>query len=500
MSKKTSQGASAPIVLVARQPGVDAVAVSAYKDGTKNIVTNALADGFTETASTFRQGEIMTKTEGASATISYELNDMVKVGECEHCHAALLSSGDEAHLAALAEVASTLTDGAIACPACEETTKIEMPKPAAAPAAEVAAEDDDGEEAEEDDEGEEESDDESEEDDEDDESEEDDEEESDEDDESEEDDEEEESDDEDDEEEEKSSTAEPVMDDAALAAEIASFVKNSSDPADKQEAPAKMTTISFDVSSSIAFETSSVRVVPLKAGRVAVFADNADGDSVNLGCMDAAKATEENASLFRTLDPSKLRVLQAGLCAAMDANEDLSSFGFSPVVHSIPVAEIQAQTVAEMEEAAVAEAKTSIDAFKADYSHAIAIAAAGMNKGIFESPLHSALTRELASRRVIGADRIATQIINAAADDHMKAVIARANDLMEKTPEARETAAALIRSARPTVANTEVAASVGSDLEIATAMIHVETPAPQQAASKETPVAVPAKRKRRFAY
>lgn len=500
MSKKTSQGTSAPIVLVARQPGVDAVAVSAYQDGTKNIVTNALADGFSETASTFRQGETMTKTEGASATISDELDAMVKVGECEHCHAALLSSGDEAHLAALAEVASTLTDGAIACPACEEMTKIEMPKADAAPAAEVAAEND-GEEVEEEDEGEEESD-------EGDESEEDDEEESDdeeseedEDDESEEDDEEESDGDDESEEDEKeeSSTDEPTLSDDDLAAEIASFVKNSSDPADKQEAPAKMTTISFDVSSSIAFETASVRVVPLKAGRVAVFADNTDGDAINLGIMDAAKATEENASLFRDLDPKKLRVLQAGLCAAMDANEDLSSFGFAPVVHTIPVAELQAQTVAEMEEAAVAEAKTSIDAFRADYSHALAIAAAGMNKGIFDSPLHTALTRELASRRVTGAERIATQIITSVADEHMKAVIARADELMEKTPEARETAATLIRSARPTVANTEVAASVGSDLEIATAMIQVETPAPQQAKAASPPPA-PAKKKRRFAY
>jgi hypothetical protein len=500
MSKKNSKGSIAPVVLVARQPGASAVAVHGYKDGDKNLVTNALADGFSETASTFRQGETMTKIDSSSGTMGAEdLDVLVKVGECAHCHSALLSSSDEDHMAALHEVASTLADGQISCPACEEMTKLELPT---ADAAEVAAEEgsDDGEEAEEE---EEETEDEDEDEDEDEESEEESEDEAEEDEEDEEESEDEAEEDEEDEEEteddaEKDESSAADLSDADLAAEIASFVESAGKSEADQPEASKMTTISFDVSSSVAFETASVRVVPLKAGRIAVFADGADGEPINIGNMNAAHATEENASLFRVLDPNKLRVLQAGLCAALDANEDLSSFGFSPVVHSIPVAELQAQSVAEVEEAAVAEAAASIDAFKADYAHSLAIAAAGMNKGIYESPLHAAMTRELASRRVVGADRIATQIIASVGDEHMKAVIARADDLMKKTPEAREEAATLIRGAKTAVTKTEAPASSGSDLEIATAMLQIETPAPEPVAAK--PAKAPVHKKRRFAY
>jgi hypothetical protein len=289
-----------------------------------------------------------------------------------------------------------------------------------------------------------------------------------------------------------------------LAAELAGADDETEETASTE---GETTNVAYDIAASVSFDVNTVRVVPVRPGLMAVFAETASSGTLNLGLLHEEKASANNRDLFRQFSPAKLQAVNEGFKAAMKTNDDLSPFGFASTIVNVPVKQVHDQALAQVEEAAAKEADEAIKTDRADYGNALAIAGAGMIKGLFENPLSSALSSALTKRRVTNADVVVASVLGEVLAGFTKAMTDKANELMAKTPEARAEIASLIKDTKARQVSAKPAADETSDLEVSTAFLNDETlvaasrgepKASGKPASKEVASTIGAPKKRLF--
>ena len=255
--------------------------------------------------------------------------------------------------------------------------------------------------------------------------------------------------------------------------------------------------ITYEVASAIQFDAKTARVVPLRPGVMVAFVNDGEGAPVNIGTLHVEHASTQNSRFFNEVTAKSLATLNNAFTAALSAGENLGAFGFIPVVHEIAVTDAVEALVAEQAETANAEMASASESYKAEFQQAIATAMAGMHKGIFDNPLHDALTASLEQRRVTGAERLVSKVLAATLGDFVKDMMAKADELMRKDPGARAEIASVIKSAKARTTNRkEEDRDEFVDLSTA-ALVGIDQPAVEDtrpAPSKNPSKAAPGKR------
>lgn len=484
--------------LVAKPDGLDVV-LAHYIAGDVNVITNFNAEGRLNPFDT-NSDELLSTASAGSLKFSEVAGEYTMIGACEHCSAELHARPEDVTEMATAAMASDANEHytEVVCPNCQEIATVdaaglenpelrveeasEEETQEEAEAQEEASEDEGEaqEEASQDEEGEDQeaadsaphAQDEQEEGDE-------------------EQDEDQDQDDQDqDEQEEDKSSAAPT--------DFSTVIEKMFADTAAAQAEAEQSTITFDVSSSVEFDPNSVAVTPLRNGIMTVFVDNAEGTPVQIGALHVEQASANNAGYLTNFTPKGLQAINRLFRSALEAGDDLHPFGFKPVVHEIEVtAAVEALATERAEIASVEQAEVA-SRYAADLQQCVAIAMSGMDKGAYENPLHAALVTALESRRIGGAERIASAVVASAMAETMTAVLATADELMGQDKVARDALAATFQRMKKRTPQA-LAAEEAANIDMSTAHLfnlqqeqEVEAPAPVYTA--------PARKKKLFQH